>query len=73
MCALDFYRIKQPPVVLDDGSTVKTAIRAPNLVVAYFPKDSINELLPAPGGPVKPILKHIFELFSRFSFKRFKT
>ena len=42
-----------PPVVDDDGSTANTATLWPPSV-KYFPKDSINVLLPAPGGPESP-------------------
>ena len=41
-------------MVDDDGSTASTATLWPPLV-RYFPKDSMNVLLPAPGGPESPI------------------
>ena len=53
-----------PLVTLLDGSIVKTANFNPRLVI-WFPKDSINVLLPAPGTPVIPILiESLFLVFS---------
>ncbi len=37
----------EPPVVVDDGSTVRTATRLPFSVI-YLPNVSIKLLLPAP-------------------------
>jgi hypothetical protein len=46
----------RPPVVLDDGSTARTATACP-LVVRHCPSVSIIVLLPAPGGPEMPANK----------------
>ena len=50
----NLFNLSLPPFVLDDGSTANTAIFSP-LPVKNLPKLSRNVLLPAPGGPDKPI------------------
>ena len=50
-------------MVDDDGSTANTATLWPP-AVKYFPNDSINVLLPAPGGPESPIQTINIHLFS---------
>ena len=41
-----------------EGSTAKTATLLPSLV-SILPSDSMNVLLPAPGGPDKPVAGQI--------------
>ena len=50
----NLFNLSLPPFVVDDGSTANTAIFSP-LPVKNLPKLSKNVLLPAPGGPDKPI------------------
>ena len=47
-----------PPDIVEDGSTAKTAILWPSSI-SFKPKHSIKVDLPAPGGPVRPILSDL--------------
>lgn len=56
--------LHKPPLTDDDGSTASTATCWPDLV-SILPNASMNVDLPAPGGPVKPVLiivQYIFKI-----------
>ena len=60
---LNLFNLSLPPFVVDDGSTANTAIFSP-LPVKNLPKLSRNVLLPAPGGPDKPIQQILMRILA---------
>ena len=59
----NLFNLSLPPFVVDDGSTANTAIFSP-LPVKNLPKLSRNVLLPAPGGPDKPIQQILMRILA---------